>query len=118
MNISPTSEIGLEIISKSLAIFKGMGGSVLNFQRLCSIFNVEDESEGAEVVALLCRRDVKVLKHVYFYLDDKTDVPVPLKDVVVRNYLRTGELYNPLSNELIRPELAEEFIIVEFEVLV
>lgn len=117
MNISPTSEIGQEIISKSRAIFKGMGGSILNFQRLCSIFHVEDEGEGAEVVELLCRRDVKVLRHVYFYLDDK-DVPVPLKDVVVRNYLRTGELYSPISNELIQPEQAEECIIVEFEVLI
>lgn len=117
MNISPTSEIGQEIISKSRAIFKGMGGTVLNFQRLCSIFRVENVDKGAEVVELLCRRDVKVLKHVYFYLDDK-DEPVQLKDVVVRNYLKTGELYNPRSNELIQPEQAEESIVVEFEVLI
>lgn len=116
MSISPESQIGQEIISRSHTLFKGMGGAIVPFGRLCSIFQVVDEGSGAEIAELLCRRDVKVLKHVYFFLD-QSDTPIQLKDSIVHNFIRTGELYNPISNELVDAADADEFIIIEFEVL-
>lgn len=116
MNISPTSEIGQEIIARSHTLFKDMGGAVVNFQRLCYLFNVKDVSKGAEIAALLCRRDVHVLKHVYFFIDE-SDSPLLLRDSIVHNYVRTGELFNPVTNELVPFDEAEERIVIEFEVI-
>lgn len=116
MNISPTSETGREVIARSHTLFKDMGGAVLNFQRLCHLFDVKDQNKGAEIAELLCRRDVHVLKHVYFFVDD-SDAPFLLRDSIVHNYVRTGELYNPVTNELIPFDEADERIVIEFEVV-
>lgn len=116
MKISPESEMGQEIISRSSAWFKGMKGAIINFQRLCLILKVDDKAEAAPIVELLCRKDVSVLKHVYFFLDE-TDNPILLKDVSVYEFLKTGNLYNPISNDLVDPDTAYASVVIEFEVL-
>ncbi|WP_312126446.1 hypothetical protein [Pseudomonas sp.] len=116
MSISPSSEEGRKIVKQSRALFQNMEGAVLNFHRLCSFFSSENAERGAEIAELLCRPDVKVLKHVYFFLDDD-DMPLQLSNELVHHYIRHGEFYHPRSHELVEPEIADSRIVIEFEVL-
>ncbi|WP_434558001.1 hypothetical protein [Pseudomonas sp. Z4-20] len=96
---------------------KAYEGAVLPFVRLCKIFLLqEDQHRMAELTELLCSKKVRLMKHVYFYLDDQFG-PILLKDGIVKHYLKFDELYHPVSNSIVEGVDVEEKIIIEFEVL-
>lgn len=117
MAISFESPAAVALIVDAKARLMGLAGVSLNFVRLCKIFGLE-ENQGrmAELTELFCNRHVKLMKHVYFYLDDEYG-PVMLKDGVVKHYLKFDQLFHPVTNSVIEGVEVEERVLIEFEVL-
>ncbi|POP66557.1 hypothetical protein CXB35_22620 [Pseudomonas syringae] len=70
----------------------------------------------AQVLELLGDKKVSLVKQVYFYLDDEFGC-LELKDSHVKHYIKTSEMYHPLSNFLLADTDIDERIVIEFEVL-
>lgn len=116
MRISLGTEEGKEIVNQSRALLEPMKGALLSFQTLCGALRIEDQRRAAEIAEFLCTRDVRLLRHVYFFLDDN-DIPMQLHSEAVLHYVRSGEFFHPRSHELMDPEVAEDHIVIEFEVV-
>lgn len=106
-----------QLIGEAKSILHGYEGSIIPFVRLCKIFKLErDERRMAEIIELACNKKVRLMKHVYFYLDDEFG-PVQLKEGVIKHYLMFDELYHPVSNVVVDNIDVDERVLIEFEVV-
>jgi len=106
-----------ELISDAKSLLQGYVGATVPFVRLCKIFKLEqNELRMAEIIELACNKKIRLMKHVYFYLDDEFG-PILLKDGLIKHYLKFDELYHPVSNAIIENMDVEERVLIEFEVI-
>ncbi|MBU2425233.1 MAG: hypothetical protein KJ560_22170 [Gammaproteobacteria bacterium] len=116
MKISLATTEGQEILQASRAKLSHMPGAVLSFHVLCEILGTESAEQGAAIAEFLCSKEVNILRHVYFFLDED-DMPVQLSRDAVYHYVRCGEFFHPRSHKVLEEQIVEESIIIEFEVL-
>lgn len=116
MKISLTTSEGQEILKKSRAKLSKVPGAVLSFHALCEVLGAESNEQGAAIAELLCSRDVNILKHVYFFLDED-DTLIQLSRNAVHHYIRHGVFFHPRSHEVLGEQAADKSIVIEFEVL-
>lgn len=117
MTIPVGSPEAAELISEAKSLLQGYAGATIPFVRLCKIFRLEkNERRMAEIIELACNKHIRLMKHVYFYLDDEFG-PILLKDGVVKHYLKFDELYHPVSNVVVEDYDIDERVVIEFEVV-
>lgn len=111
---SPEAE---KLISEAKLLLQDYVGAIMPFVRLCKIFSLEkNELRMAEIIELACNKKVRLMRHVYFYADDEFGL-VMLRSGVVKHYLKSDELYHPVSNVVVDDCDVDERVIIEFEVV-
>lgn len=116
MKISLATTEGQEILEESRAKLSRLPGAVLSFHVLCETLGAESAEQGAAIAEFLCSKEVNILRHVYFFLDED-GMPVQLSRDAVYHYVRHGEFFHPITCEALEENTVEESIIIEFEVL-
>jgi hypothetical protein len=116
MKISLATTEGQEILKRSCAKLSQVPGAVLSFYALCEVLGAESSEQGAAIAELLCSKEVNVLRHVYFFLDED-DMPIRLSRDAVYHYVKHGEFFHPRSHEVLDDQIVDSSIAIEFEVL-
>ncbi|WP_235811970.1 hypothetical protein, partial [Pseudomonas amygdali] len=107
---------GAAIVAQANNLLGGLKGASLSFVRLSKIFEVEDSGRMAEIAHFLCGKNVRMLKHIYYYMDDELGMEF-IKNDLVKHYIHSGELYHPVTGLLVEEADIEDRIVIEFGVL-